>query len=49
MNSHRKVKSVSKEINVKGEKLEGLVLSTMKTIADIVGATLGPNRYSCTH
>lgn len=42
MNSHMRIKSPSKEINVKGEKLSKIVLSTMKTIADVVGATLGP-------
>src|SRR6266436_8594400 len=37
-----KVKSVSKKIHVKGPKLQKLILDTMKTISDIVGATLGP-------
>lgn len=39
---YQKVKSVSKYVLPKGEKLEQLVLSTMKTISDVVGATLGP-------
>lgn len=40
--SYQKVKSVSKNIRVKGASLEKMVLQTMKTISDIVGATLGP-------
>lgn len=40
--SYRKVKSVAKDVTVKGENLEKLVLNTMKTISDVVGATLGP-------
>lgn len=38
----RKVKSVSKDMLPKGEPLKSLVQQTMKTIADLVGATLGP-------
>lgn len=40
--SYQKVKSVSKSMNVRGPKLTKLVLETMKTISDLVGATLGP-------
>lgn len=40
--TYQKTKSVSKQIVTKGPKLEALVLSTMRTISDIVGATLGP-------
>jgi chaperonin GroEL len=40
--SYAKVKSVSKAVEVKGGSLSNKVLSTMKTIADIVGSTLGP-------
>jgi chaperonin GroEL len=39
---YAKVKSVSKKIHVKGPKLQKLILDTMKTISDVVGATLGP-------
>lgn len=39
---YAKVKSVSKHIDVKGPKLRSLVQSTMKTISDVVGGTLGP-------
>ncbi len=42
MNSYRKVKTVSKDIYVKGPKLEKIVLNTMKIISDVVGSTLGP-------
>ncbi|SRR5216683_800933 len=42
MNSYRKVKTVAKNIMVKGETLDEVVLSTMKTISNIVGSTLGP-------
>src|SRR5277367_2298126 len=42
MNSHRKAKSAAKEVTVQGQKLENIVLSTMKTMSDIVGSTLGP-------
>lgn len=47
MNSHRKAKSAAKEILVKGEKLDKIVLNTMKTISDIVGSTLGPGGSAC--
>lgn len=39
---YQKTKSVSKQIVTKGDRLQSLVLSTMKTISSIVGATLGP-------
>lgn len=40
--SHRKIKSVAKKVVPKGSLLSTVVLNTMKTVADIVGATLGP-------
>lgn len=40
--NYRKVKSAAKIIKTKGPELEKIVLDTMKTIADIVGGTLGP-------
>lgn len=39
---YAKVKSVSKMVLPKGPDLEKVVLATMKTAADMVGATLGP-------
>jgi chaperonin GroEL len=39
---YAKVKSVGKQVEVSGAKLDKIVLETMKTIADIVGGTLGP-------
>jgi chaperonin GroEL len=39
---YAKVKSVAKHIDVKGPKLRQIVQSTMKTISDVVGGTLGP-------
>lgn len=39
---YAKIKSVAKQVTVKGPKLQKLVLNTMKTISDVVGATLGP-------
>jgi chaperonin GroEL len=39
---YQKAKSAAKRVEVKGTKLDGLVLSTMKNISDAVGATLGP-------
>jgi chaperonin GroEL len=39
---YQKTKSVSKQIVTKGERLQSVVLNTMRTISDIVGATLGP-------
>lgn len=39
---YAKVKSVAKRVNVKGDKLDKLVLETMRKISAIVGATLGP-------
>lgn len=40
--SHRKIKSVAKMMVPSGDRLDGLILDTMKTIADLVGSTLGP-------
>jgi chaperonin GroEL len=37
-----KVKSVSKHIDVKGPNLRKIVAQTMRTISEVVGATLGP-------
>ena len=42
---YQKVKSSPKTMNVKGNKLSSIVLDTMKTIADIVGCTLGPGGH----
>lgn len=42
MSSHIKSKDVAKIIEILGPNLEKTVLQTMKTISDIVGATLGP-------
>jgi len=39
---YQKVKSVAKDVTVKGPRLSKLVLETMATIATIVGDTLGP-------
>lgn len=39
---YKKLKSAYKSVSVRGQKLSGVVLDTMKTISDIVGATLGP-------
>lgn len=39
---YQKVKSVSKAMRTKGPKLTQIVLETMKTVSDMVGATLGP-------
>lgn len=39
---YQKVKSVAKQVMPKGAALSKRVLSTMKTISDIVGGTLGP-------
>lgn len=39
---YAKVKSVSKQVEVKGSALTKKILTTMKTISDLVGATLGP-------
>lgn len=39
---YQKVKSVSKMTLARGPKLTTMVLSTMKDISDLVGATLGP-------
>lgn len=37
-----KPKSASKQVVIKGDKLENLILDTMRTVSSIVGATLGP-------
>jgi chaperonin GroEL len=42
MTAHRKAQAASKRVQVRTPELEKLVVNTMKTIADIVGATLGP-------
>lgn len=39
---YQKIKSVAKQVLAKGEKLTKLILSTSGTVADVVGATLGP-------
>ena len=39
---YKKSKSVAKTITVKGPGLSKIVLDTLKTVSDIVGATLGP-------
>ena len=39
---YQKTQSVSKIVKTKGPELEQIILQTMKTISDIVGATLGP-------
>jgi chaperonin GroEL len=39
---YAKTKSVSKHVITKGPRLERIVTTTMKTISDAVGATLGP-------
>lgn len=39
---YQKVKSVAKQVQTRGAALDRTILSTMKTISDIVGATLGP-------
>jgi len=43
---YQKVKSVAKVVKVRGEKLDDLVLNTLKTCADAVGSTLGPGGMS---
>jgi chaperonin GroEL len=40
--AYQKVKSVSKCVEVAGPRLDKIILDTMKTISDAVGATLGP-------
>lgn len=42
MFEHQKPKSSAKKILTKGPELTRLVLSTLKTISDVVGGTLGP-------
>lgn len=39
---YQKVKSVAKQVTPKGQRLQNVVLLTMKTASDVVGATLGP-------
>jgi chaperonin GroEL len=39
---YQKVKSVAKQIQTRGPDLDRTILGTMRTIAEIVGATLGP-------
>jgi chaperonin GroEL len=39
---YSKVKSVSKQVQVRGEDLDNIVLDTMRTISMVVGGTLGP-------
>jgi chaperonin GroEL len=39
---YRKTQSVAKLVHAPGPKLSKIILDTMKTISDIVGATLGP-------
>lgn len=39
---YQKVQSVAKMLQVKGPELDRIVLQTMETISNIVGATLGP-------
>lgn len=43
MNSHLKPHAAAKNMLVDDDQLETKVLSTMKTIADLVGVTLGPS------
>jgi chaperonin GroEL len=40
--SHRKIKTVAKVVVPKGKELSAKILKTMKQVADVVGATLGP-------
>lgn len=44
--SHQKVKSVAKVVIPRGERLQRLIESTLKTCSDIVGSTLGPGGMS---
>lgn len=39
---YAKVKSVAKQVEVSGPRLDEIILATMKKIADVVGGTLGP-------
>lgn len=39
---YQKVKSVAKNVRASGPELDKLILETMRTVADVVGATLGP-------
>jgi chaperonin GroEL len=39
---YQKIKSVAKQVEVKSPALTKKILSTMKTVSDLVGATLGP-------
>lgn len=43
---YQKAKSVSKEILARGPALRNLILKTMKSVSDVVGATLGPGGMS---
>lgn len=40
--NYQKVKSAAKKVTPKGKRLDQVVLQTMKTASDVVGATLGP-------
>lgn len=40
--AYQKVKSVGKEVRARGPQLEKTILAAMRTIADVVGGTLGP-------
>jgi len=42
MTAHLKVQAAAKLVKVRSPDLDKLILNTMKTISDIVGATLGP-------
>lgn len=42
MTAIRKVQAASKRVQVRSPEMERLILDTMKTISEIVGATLGP-------
>jgi chaperonin GroEL len=44
--TYRKVKSASKSVLTRGPILEAKVLNTMKTVSNLVGATLGPGGNS---
>lgn len=43
---YHKPKSVSKVMEVRGTRLQDIVLNTLKTCSDLVGATLGPGGMS---
>jgi chaperonin GroEL len=44
--SHQKVKSVAKVMLPRGQNLQDVILKTVKTASDLVGATLGPGGMS---